>query len=329
MYKYSVIIPIYNASKTLERCLNSLLLQNYEKAEIILINDGSTDNSEDICKQFAQEYSQIKYIYQQNKGVSFARNRGLSVATGKYILFVDSDDYVSKDYFSEIDNLLKKHNADLTIFSQYDCKFDTTIEKKYNSFFTDSENEMITKLSDLICRKIINEPWTKIYKREIIKNYHVDFPVKAYIAEDRAFNIKYALHIKSLQVADCPLYYVSLDNENSLSRRKKEGFKEQSNIFWNDVNKAIADCQLSSTSKQHIINALNFGECRVVYTYAKMSWQAKDRRNVRIRKIKKVCDEINSRNYTYPKTKYCRLITFPVRFEIAWLIDVIAWKLTH
>ena len=329
MYKYSVIIPIYNASKTLRRCLNSLLSQNYDKAEIVLINDGSIDNSEELCMEFAQKYSQIKYFYQENKGVSFARNKGLVVATGKYILFVDSDDYVSKDYFSEIDNLLKKYNADLTIFSKFDCKFDKVIEKKYSPFFTDSEKELIIKLSDLICRKIINGPCTKIYKREIIKKYHIDFPVKAYIAEDRAFNIKYALRIKSLQVADVPLYYVSLDNENSLSRRKKEGFKEQSNIFWNDVNKAIADCQLSSANKQHIINALNFGECRVVYTYAKMSWQPKESRRERIKKIKRQCRKINAQNYVYPKTRYCKLITLPVRLELAWLIDVIAWKLTH
>lgn len=329
MYKYSIIIPVYNAEKTLRRCLDSILSQKYKNAEIILINDGSTDDSGRICEHFMQEYPQIRYVCQENQGVSAARNQGLALAAGQYILFVDSDDYISGDYFSNIDKLLKLHDTDLIIFSRYDCKEGEVAETRYHAFFSDKQEELICKLSDLICKKIINGPVTKVYKKELIDKYHVDFPVGAYIAEDRAFNIKYSLHIKSLRVIDIPLYYVSLDNEGSLSRKRKEGFKEQSKIIWNDVNRAIASCELSDENKQHIIDALNFGECRVVYTYAKMSWQEKEKRRERIKKIKRLCNEINARNYTYPKSKYCRLITLPVQLELAWLIDAMAWKLTH
>ena len=329
MYKYSIIIPVYNAEKTLQRCLNSILVQKYKKAEIILINDGSIDNSGEICERFVKEYPQIRYVYQENQGVSVARNKGLVLASGQYILFVDSDDYVSDNYFTSIDKLLEEHDTDLIIFSRYDCKADKITETRYRAFFSDAQKELIYKLRDLICKKTINGPVTKVYKKELIDKYHLDFPVGAYVAEDRAFNIKYSLYIKSLRVVDIPLYYVSLDNDESLSRKKKEGFKEQSRIFWNDVNKAIACCELSRDSKQHIIDALNFGECRIVYTYAKMSWQEKERRSERIKKIKRLCKEINRRKYTYPKTRYCRMITLPVRFELTWLIDAMAWKLTH
>lgn len=329
MYKYSVIIPVYNAEKTLQRCLNSILLQKYREAEVILINDGSTDSSGEICEQFMQVYPQVKYFFQKNQGVSVARNKGMSLASGEYILFVDSDDYVSNDYFYNIDKLLEFHDTDLIIFSRYDFKGDNVSEIRYQPFFSENPDELDRKLSDLICRKIINQPMTKIYKKGIIDRYKVDFPTATSIAEDRAFNIKYALHIKSLRVTDIPLCYVSLDNENSLSRRKKERFEEQSQVVRNDINTAIVSCELSSDRKQHIIDALNFGECRVVYTYAKMSWQEKKRRSERITKINQLCKEINARNYTYPETRYCRVISLPVRLELAWLIDAMAWKLTH
>lgn len=329
VYKYSIIIPIYNAENTLERCLNSLLSQDRTDTEIILVDDGSTDLSGSLCKQYERNYQQIKYIRQNNSGVSAARNNGLSAATGQYILFVDSDDYVSGEYFSQIDQLLGLHDTDLIIFSRYDCKNGDIAEIKYEPFFTDEPKELYNKISDLMCRKIINGPVTKVYKREIIDYYQVHFPVGAFIAEDRAFNIKYALHIKSLRVVGSPLYYVSLDNGESLSRKKKENFNGQTEIVRNDINEAIANSDLPDEKKQYFVDALNFGECRVVYTYAKMYWQANDKRSDRIKKIKQLCKEINARHDSYPKTRYCRLITLPVRFELAWVIDVMAWKLTH
>ena len=328
-YKYSIIIPIYNAEATLARCLDSILSQNYENAEIILVNDGSTDNSGTLCEQYAHNDSRVQYILQMNGGVSSARNKGLEIASGKYVLFVDSDDYVSKEYFSQIDRLIELHDTDLIIFSQYNCKADNIAEINYQPFFTDKLDVLLPQISDLMCRKIINGPVTKVYKREIIDHYQVRFPTGASIAEDRAFNIKYALHIKSLRVVDIPLYYVSLDNRISLSRGKKEHFKEQSRIVLNDISKAIADSELSVEGKQYFVDALNFGECRVVYTYAKMFWQTNDKRSIRIQKIKQLCKEINARHYTYPKTRYCRLITLPVQLELAWMIDAMAWKLTH
>lgn len=329
MYKYSVIIPIYNAEATLDRCINSLLSQNYDSAEIILINDGSSDKSGEICEQYARVSSRVKYILQENCGVSRARNNGISVASGRYILFVDSDDYVANGYFEQLDHCLKLHDSDWLIFSEYHCKASNITEIKHQPFFTDESDDLFDKISDLMCRKVISGPVTKIYKKSIIDKYQICFPEGVSIAEDRTFNIKYALHIKSLRVIDVPLYYVSLDNETSLSRRKKEHFGEQAEIVRKDIDKAIAECNLTDNEKQYFIDALNFGECRVAYTYAKMFWQANDKRGVRIKKIKQLCRDINSRHYSYPKTRYCKLITLPVRLELAWMIDAMAWKLTH
>ena len=109
--KYSVIIPVYNAQKTLKRCLDSLLGQAREDVEIILINDGSSDRSGAIIEDYRNRYPNIRAVAQENSGVSAARNRGLDEAKGTYITFVDSDDYVSDDYFRVMDEAGEKEDS--------------------------------------------------------------------------------------------------------------------------------------------------------------------------------------------------------------------------
>ena len=118
--KFSVIIPVYKAEDTLKRCVDSLINQNRTDAEIILINDGSPDSSGEICKEYAELYKSVKYIKKENGGVSTARNAGLSVATGEYIIFVDSDDWVDETAYMKILDTLhelvdKKQMVDMLV----------------------------------------------------------------------------------------------------------------------------------------------------------------------------------------------------------------------
>ena len=109
--RYSVIIPVYNAEATLSRCLDSLVSQQFFDYELLLINDGSADGSDAICREYAAAYPKIRYFTKENGGVSSARNLGLSQAHGEYVLFVDSDDYVAKDYFAVISETLAHAGA--------------------------------------------------------------------------------------------------------------------------------------------------------------------------------------------------------------------------
>lgn len=329
VFKYSVIIPVYNAEKTLNRCVDSLVNQQFEEAEIILVNDGSIDNSGEICEQYSHKYCQIKYIAQSNGGVSRARNTGLDVATGTYVMFVDSDDYVADNYFHTIDSAVEKKECDLLQFSHFELNDGIVKKVIYHSFFSDNYDQILEKISDLICRKIINGPCTKVYKREIIEKYKIEFTVDTSIAEDRAFNIKYALHVKSLNIIESPIYYVSLENPNSLSRGKQKNLDEQLKRSSDDIFKSISDSELSESSRRIFIDAINFGRCRVIYKKAKDMHRENVAWSIRIQEIKRFCKDINKCHLSYPRTRYCRMISLPIRWELAWIIDVMAWKLTH
>lgn len=110
--KVSVIVPVYNSEKYLNRCVESLIHQTLQEVEIILVNDGSKDGSGEICRKFAQEDSRIVYIEQKNTGVSAARNRGLDVASGEFVMFCDSDDYYEESAAEKLLKLAQNHRAD-------------------------------------------------------------------------------------------------------------------------------------------------------------------------------------------------------------------------
>ena len=115
MIKVSVIVPVYNTEEYLEKCLNSLINQTLKEIEIICVNDGSTDNSGKILKQYAKRYPQVKVIEQQNLKQGAARNNGVKTATGEYIGYVDSDDWVDLDYFEKLYNTAKKYDSDIAL----------------------------------------------------------------------------------------------------------------------------------------------------------------------------------------------------------------------
>lgn len=327
--KYSVIIPVYNAEKTLDRCLLSLLNQRYDDFEIILVNDGSVDDSLKICQQYCQRYNNITLINQANQGVSVARNNGIVASKGEYISFVDSDDYVTENYFECIDSILAKDNYDFVIFS-YAVKTNDTIKAiSYENYSSMNHDDVIYKVRDTLCNKMINSPATKLYKSQLIKNNAVCFTLGSSISEDRAFNIKYALNIHSLMISSEVLYYVCLDNNVSLSRKPQKDLEKQLDIVDRDVRTAINASNLKQKEKDIIIEAVNFGNCRVIYKNAKDLHKNRVPFFARMREISKLCKENNEKGYTYPNTRFCRLITLPIRWRLSLLIDLMAWKMSR
>jgi len=320
--KYSVIIPVYNAEKTLRRCVDSLLGQDCDDAEIILVNDGSKDASGTICEEYARNHRNVRYILQQNGGVSAARNAGLDAARGEYILFVDSDDYVPDAFFSAVRSAAKLHPVDLLHFSYATFKYEQFKEHRLRSReYTGKEMERA--LQQAICDKSLNSPWAKVYRRDLIEKNQIRFPLGISIAEDRLFNMEYALHVQSYKTLDTIGYYLSLDNEQSLSRRKNN-LDAQDKLFHDAFEAMIARSSASPERKDQIRRARDFGSCRGIYAKAKYMHRERRQLPERIRAIHASCRELNRSHLKMPNTRYCKLISLPIRWNLAIVIDVMA-----
>lgn len=177
--KISIIVPVYNAEKTLKECVNSLIKQTYSNIEIILVNDGSKDDSLRICKEFAEKDSRIIVIDKPNGGVSSARNAGLDIASGEYVMFCDSDDWAEIEWC----RVLKENYVDnCLIMSGYFCYFNNDVQQ------ISSNSQYILK-NDYLSTKLIGGfvPWNKIFKASIIKNNHIRFSDTLTVGEDKIF----------------------------------------------------------------------------------------------------------------------------------------------
>lgn len=179
MVKFSIVVPVYNTYDYLEKCLSSLVMQKNvkENYEIIVVNDGSTDESEKIILEFEKKYPQlIKYIKKENGGVASARNEGVKHITGEYILFVDSDDYLELDLLEKLDSHIQKNNApDVIRINSQDVKTDGTIIKKV---FVEENKDEIKLLKEIMQKRALEVPWGYVYKASFYKQNHFEFALR-------------------------------------------------------------------------------------------------------------------------------------------------------
>ena len=209
----SVIIPVYNSGKYLERCLNSLIAQTHENLEIIIINDGSKDNSAEIIEKFTSKDQRIIAVHQENQGVSAARNKGLEIAKGEFIGFVDADDEAEKDLYELLYHNLQKYEADISHCGFELVKPDETIK------FHDSGIVLIQTKFDAIAEILSGqriEPSTcnKLYKKSVLQN--VFFPSDIKTNEDLLFNVE-AFYNAEKSVFEDQVKYKYFSNSTSAS----------------------------------------------------------------------------------------------------------------
>lgn len=207
----TVIIPAYNCDKYIEECLLSVCNQTYDNIEIILVDDGSVDNTSKICSHFANVDSRIKYIYQSNKGVSSARNVGLKFAKGKYITFVDSDDIISSQYIYTLYKDLIDYNCDLVITNW--THNINNLNKSYNKkTILQTEDAFVLYFGK---RLIDGNVYGKLYKKELISNLYFD--EKIAIGEDQLFVIKALCNANAIIFDKVFLYYYRISNNSAMN----------------------------------------------------------------------------------------------------------------
>jgi glycosyltransferase involved in cell wall biosynthesis len=227
----SVIIPVYNVEKYLERCLDSLIESSSDSLEYILINDGSIDSSGDICERYSRLDKRITVIHQENKGLGLARNTGIEISKGKYIAFVDSDDFISLNMHEILYRHLKELSVD-TIFSgfifhkknQENDRISETRETKIFATRIQIENFLLDMIgSDNKSNKdrlYQMSVWRGLYSAELIKSNNILFhSEKEFISEDVIFHIDYLTHAKKIAIIPDSLYYYCENGDSfSLSR---------------------------------------------------------------------------------------------------------------
>lgn len=197
MYPYfSIIIPVYNAEKTLYDAVNSVLNQSFTDFELILVNDGSKDNSLAVCRRFQQFDDRIKVIDITNGGVSHARNTGIDNSTGHYICFLDADDSVNTDWL-----LHYSSNDEAELLCQSAIIFEEKTHKKHNLPDALYTGENLMEAFVLMVRNgIMNPPWSKCYRREIIQQLNLRFWEGCDLYEDMIFSLQFCQHINSIQL---------------------------------------------------------------------------------------------------------------------------------
>mgnify|MGYP000955898924 CR=1 FL=1 len=212
--KISIIIPIYNVEKYLRRCIDSIVNQTYKNTEIILVNDGSPDNCGVICDEYAKIDSRIKVIHKVNGGLSSARNAGLDIASGEYIMFVDSDDWISEDTLEKLNRYVEK-GYDIINFKFRFVKEKTKNIIKLNDKIKDSyECDLFSYIDKLFSGELDFFIWNKLYKNDLFSD--VRFPVGRNY-EDLATIYKLYFNAKNIIVTDYTLYNYWLGNSNSIT----------------------------------------------------------------------------------------------------------------
>lgn len=233
--KISIIIPVYNVEIYLEQCLDSILYQDYHNLEIIIVNDGSTDRSGEICEKYAQNDNRIKLIQQENQGISIARNNGLKAVTGDFINFIDSDDWINQGMYSNIISEINK-NPDIDIVY---IPYKNTARLKKSEF---SGNEIKTSfLPDFIGGKYISlgmhaYVWTLCIRKNLIRNLSFE---NITMSEDKLFFLQSVIMSNSLVILP-QKYYNYRSNPTSITHKHNKNLVEDQ-IFANKVIRKTLD----------------------------------------------------------------------------------------
>lgn len=226
MIKFSFIIPVYNCASYLINCVDCIRAIGLEQYEIILVNDGSQDGSALVCEKLSQQFEVIKYIFQSNQGVSSARNNGLSVATGEYVVFIDADDTIDS---AKMRNLLYKieenNSIDIALFGM---SFDYYYHGKcyrndlmgYPNEGLMTKNDLLSCFEELYLHNFISPVWNKVIRRKILTDNWIEFKKEMFIYEDLEFSIRCMTHCNSIYISPEIIYqYRQTEDEGNAGRR--------------------------------------------------------------------------------------------------------------
>lgn len=246
----SIIIPIYNVEKYLEKCIHSILNQTYKNLEIILVDDGSPDRCGEICDQYAKKDGRIIVLHQKNRGLGAARNAGIAIASGKYLLFIDSDDYVDAELAEKTVKLAEDENADIVIFDYLAVEEETGREDLKG--FKLRKNEIFSLREQPEALLITPSACNKLYRRELFLKTGMAYPEGRYY-EDLGTTPKLFLQAERMIYLDsAPLYYYILRNGSIMhSKNFEKNFQDKTFVF-EDILRYFEECHQRETYEKEL-----------------------------------------------------------------------------
>lgn len=295
--KLSIIVPVYGVEKYIDKCLNSLVKQSLKEIEIIVVNDGTKDNSQKIIDKYVKKYpDKIKSYIKENGGQGSARNYGLEKANGEYIGYVDSDDFVEKDMYKKLYNKAKENNYDIVVCGNYNVSEDyqnKNIDAFINNYNTDLENIFFGKMA----------VWNKIYKRDILIKNKLEFKEKVWY-EDLAFTLKAIMNSNTFAFIDEPLYDYLIREGSTMNNSNVQRNLEILDAF-NDILSYI-----QHNKKEEYFSKIEFLAIDHIYISAivrVLKAEADDK--VKRETINKLIDYMNKKFPNYKNNKYINTLS--------------------
>ena len=267
----SIIVPIYNTEKYLHRCIKSLLDQSFKDIEIILVDDGSPDRCPEICDDYAAQDSRIRVIHKSNAGIALARNSGLEIASGKYIGFVDSDDYIHCDMYQTLFDIMEHNSVDFVVCDiarDNNGKVSANIidgMPKHNTII-DCKSDYLPKIIGSMPNESTNQSYgisitNTLFKHDVIKNNTLAFvSERKFVSEDLLFMIDYALCSSKMMLCPKTLYYY-YSNENSITRRLDETRFYRQFDLCHEVERRLRLCGFDSPNLDLRLKRMVLYEC--------------------------------------------------------------------
>ncbi|MGG0237744.1 glycosyltransferase [Bacillus rhizoplanae] len=236
----SVVVPIYNVEKWLSRCIENILNTPFINIELILVNDGSPDKCGEICEEYVKKDSRIRVIHKENGGLSSARNAGIELASGKYIVFIDPDDEINKNYFTKLYRIAEDNNCDAVVCGYKTVPNSNIIIPNFKLNTVMNGREFVLSSSNIHSNNDLCFVWRYMYNLSIIKDKNIRFNEQVFIGEDVIFNLEFLLESKRAYAISESLYLYTVNNPNSLMRIPYKPKLESSLLLQYKIRKDLS-----------------------------------------------------------------------------------------
>lgn len=239
----SIVVPTYNCEKYIENCIESIVIQSYKNIEVIIIDDGSIDNTYEIIKKYITKDKRIKYFTQENSGPSVARNKGIEKSNGEYLIFVDSDDIIEKIYVEKLLNRIKSNSFDIACCGYIDkSKYGVV---KLNDFWINKDILNKQEFLECVCNGVGGVLWSKIFRKDIIIENNIRMNPKIFMSEDLIFILEYCKYINKVGVINEYLYHYNRLNDSSISSNIDINYLENYILLINKISELLTELKFN------------------------------------------------------------------------------------